>query len=226
MGSNYRIRMAANKTAEILIYEEIGEGFFGGIGAKRFADDLKALGALNTIKLRVNSPGGDVFEALAMYNTLARHPAVKEVDIDGMALSAATIVIMAGHTIRMAENAMLMIHDPWTIAMGSADDLEKTAGMLRDVKDNIITTYNRRTGIAFDRLAEMMTEETWMKPVMALEEGFVDEITDPLAIAAHFDARRFKNAPEEWLAHHGRAEQPKRSDLVRAKLRDLAQRAA
>lgn len=222
---NYHIRAAGKKAAEILIYEDIGAGWFGGVTAKQFADDLKAVGAVDTLNIRVNSAGGDVFEALAMYNTLRRHPANKRVSIDGMALSAATIVIMAGDHIAMAENAMVMIHDPWAITMGDADDMRQQADLLDQVKDNIVVTYERRTGRSSKDLRQMMTDETWMKSAAALDNNFVDEVTGDLAIAAHFDPARYKNVPAEIRAAIQAQPRSPRTDVFRARLRSLEDRA-
>lgn len=224
---NYRMRMAADKSAaEILIYDDIGEGFFGGISAKNFAGDLKALGPVSTLKIRVNSPGGDVFDALAIYNTLRRHSARKEVSIDGMALSAASIVIMAGDHIAMAENAMLMIHDPWSVTMGTADDMRAQADLLDQVKENLVVTYERRTQRDGADIRRMMTDETWMDARMALDEGFIDQVTGDLAVAAKFDPARYKNVPPELRKQVAALQaQTPRSDIVRARLNEYAARA-
>lgn len=222
---NYHIRSAGKKAAEILIYEDIGAGWFGGVSAKQFADDLKAFGAVDTLNIRVNSPGGDVFEALAMYNTLRRHPADKRVSVDGMALSAATIVIMAGDHISMAENAMLMIHDPWAVTMGNADDMRQQADLLDQVKENIIVTYERRTGTAGKVLRQMMSDETWMQSADALSNNFVDEVTGDLAIAAHFDPARYKHVPAAIRAAIQDKPRSPRTDVFRARLRSLEEHA-
>lgn len=225
---NYRMRMAADKTAEILIYDDIGQsGFFaGGISAKDFAEDLKALGQVGTLKIRVNSPGGDVFDALAIYNTLRRHPARKEVSVDGMALSAASIVIMAGDHIAMAESAMLMIHDPWSVSMGSAADMRAQADLLDQVKENLVVVYARRTKRDGEDIRQMMTDETWMRAGQAFDEGFIDDITGELAVAAKFDPDRFKNVPPE-IRRQMQAMQAKtpRLDVVRARLQEYTARA-
>jgi len=224
--ANYRIRMKSEKAAEIMIYDDIGESWFGGISAKQFAEDLKALGKdIVTLQVRINSPGGDVFDAMAMYNTLRRHNARKEVSIDGMALSAATVVAMAGDKISMAENAMFMIHNPWSITMGTAEDMRAQADVLDQVRENIVTTYERRTKNDGEHIRALMDAETWMRGGQAMEEGFVDEVTKDLAIAAHFDPTRFKNVPPELRSAVQKKAHTPRADLVRARTRELAQRA-
>lgn len=233
--ANYRIRMKANKTAEVLIYDDIGEGWFGGISAKTFAEELRALGAgIETLNIRINSPGGDVFDGLAIYNTLRRYQAQKNVSIDGMALSIASVIALAGDKVSMAENAMFMIHDPWGVVMGTAEDMRKQGDLMDTVKENLVSTYERRVvqtlGAApngedyGERIREMMSAETWMTASQAVEEGFIDEVTADMAMAAHFDPKRFKNVPPGLRAKI-KAQPTPRSDLVRARLLDLRQRA-
>lgn len=165
--------------AEILIYEEIGNSWFGGVTAAGVAEQLKALQGEREVRVRINSPGGDVFEGTAIYNLLVSHPTPVVVDIDGAAMSAASLIAMAGDTIRMAENALLMIHNPWTIAAGEADDFDKTASILRMVKENIVTTYQARIGDNLSRedLAKLMDETTYITATQALGWGFIDEVT-------------------------------------------------
>ena len=227
MKPNFHIRASGNKTAEILIYGDIGADWFGeGITAKSFAEDLKAIGKMDTLKIRINSAGGDVFDALAIFNTLRRNSARKEVSVDGMALSAASIIAMAGDLISIAENAMLMIHDPWAVTMGTAEDMRKQADLLDQVKENLVTTYENRTGRKAEDVRKMMSAETWMRAKDAVEQGFADEITADLAVAARFDPRRFKNIPTEILAFvKEQQHSTPLQDMRRSRLNDLAARA-
>lgn len=125
MGQGYRISAKANE-ADVLIYEDVGDSWFGGVSAKQFADDLKALGKVDTINLRLNSAGGDVFDGLAIYRQLVDHPARVITHIDGIAASIASVIAMAGTEIRIAEAGFLMIHDAWGMQMGNADDMRRT----------------------------------------------------------------------------------------------------
>lgn len=163
-------------TAEILVYEEIGEGWFGGLGAKAFAEELTALGPLSTINLRINSPGGDVFEGVAIYNTLANHPAKVNVFIDGLAASIASVVAMAGDTIAIAENAMMMIHNPWALAMGESKDMVKMAELLDKIKETMVGTYAQRTGQDAKAVSDIMDAETWLTGQEAVDQGFADSV--------------------------------------------------
>jgi ATP-dependent protease ClpP protease subunit len=220
---NYRVRMAGSKAGEILLYDDIGGGGFfgGGISAKQFADDLKDLGKIDTLNLRVNSPGGDVFEGLAIYNTIARHPAHVIADIDGMALSIASIIIMAADEINMADNAMLMIHDPFTVAAGTADDFREKADLMDQVKGNLVKVYADRTKNTEAEISDWMSEETWMTAKEAKSLGFAHNVTESLQLAARFDLSRFRNAPK---ALAGKRTAPVVSDLYRAKIAAMATR--
>lgn len=179
---NFSFKMAG-KTAEILFYGDIGD-VFDGISARMFAEELKALGKVSEINLRMNSAGGSAYEGITIYNTLLRHPARVVVDIDGMALSAASLVAMAGDVRRMADNAALMIHDPWTVAVGTSEDLRKDAEILDGLKGNVRETYSKRTGNEIDDIASMMANETWMNATEALEFGFINEVTGATKAAA------------------------------------------
>lgn len=188
----YRIR-AARKTAEIRIYEEIGAW---GITAKQFADDLAALGDLTAINVRINSPGGDVFEALAIHNALQRHPAKVTTYIDGLCASAATIIALAGDETHMVSNGMYMIHEPWTVAGGDAEAMQKSADLLNTTAEQIVSMYARKTGLTADELRAKMQSETWMTAQEALDEGFIDVIDEPLRVAAKaHDLSRFTHPP-------------------------------
>lgn len=182
--------------ATLYLYDEIGPSAWGLIDA---ASVLAALAQLNglPINLRINSPGGDVFEAFAIYNALARHNAPVTVDIDALAASAASVIAMAGQTIRIAENAMVMIHDPQTVAVGGAEDMRKTADVLDQVTDSIAGTYAARTGLPLETIKPLMASETWLRAREAVDQGFADEIGQSLAVPANRGNQRFRNAPAE-----------------------------
>ena len=126
MKGSYQIK-AQKDSAEIWIYEDIGEGWLGGLSAKVFADDLKKVGKVKNIYVRINSVGGSAVDGTAIYNSLKRHPANINVSIDGIAASIASIIAMAGDHIEMASNAMMMIHEPWIVAGGTASELREQA---------------------------------------------------------------------------------------------------
>ena len=192
-------RMAAKDgVGEIFIFDDIGEGFFSdGVTPKSFAAELKALGAIRTLNVFINSPGGAVFDGVAIFNQLKRHPARINVFIDGIAASVASVIVMAGDEINIAANGFIMIHEPFAMAFGTAAELRKTANKLEKINDTIINTYAARTGTPENVIADMMAAETWMNAEEAVKLGFADQITDEVAIAAHFDLSQFHNVPED-----------------------------
>lgn len=191
--------------AEILIYEQIGKGFWTdeGIAAKDFAADLKALGDIKNITLRLNSPGGSVFEGLGIYNLLKAHPANITTYIDGIAASIASVIAMSGDKIIMPENAMMMIHDPSGLIMGTAENMRKMADTLDKIKESIKTAY-KRTNMTDEDIDRMMSEETWMTAADAVSKGFADEVVESVKIAAHFDFDKlgFKHPPMAVFNKH------------------------
>lgn len=191
----YSISAKADEEAEIYIYDSIGDSFFSdSVSAKDFVNALRPLDG-SDIHLRINSPGGDVFDGTAIYNALIEHSGRVRVTIDGLAASMASVIAMAGETIVMPENAMLMIHDPWTMAVGSADEIRKTAEILDKAKIGLISAY-KRTGLSRDAISDLMTAETWMTGAEAVEKGFADEVTEPVRIAASADFPWIANRPE------------------------------
>lgn len=194
MSVNFRMR-AAGKNAELYIYDFVGE-WLGGISPKQVADVLKDAGRVETINVRINSPGGDVFDGITIGNLLKQHPARIVVDIDGLAASIASIIAMSGDDVRMAANAMFMIHNPIGGQFGSAEDMRKKADLMDKTKGQMVETYAARTGIDHAKLSDMMDAETWMTAAEAVDHGFVDSVTEQLQMAACHDLSRFTNAPK------------------------------
>lgn len=198
MSDWYRMTAQDDGEASIQIYDAIG-GFMGeGVSAKQFSQDLKALGKVKNLNLHINSPGGDVFEAQAIYSQLKTHKAKKTVHIDGLAASAASIVAMAGDEILMPENAMMMIHNPFGLAVGESADMRRVADRLDKVKDTMLSVYARKTGLTPDHISDLLNEETWMTAEEAVDLGFADHLAEPVKIAASFDLSRFKNVPQAF----------------------------
>lgn len=177
------------KTAEVLIYDVIGFDFWtgGGVTAKGFADRLDELGELDEITVRINSPGGDVFDGTAIYNALVRNKARVVVEIDGLAASAASYIAMAGDEIRIAENGTMMIHQAQGGCMGDCEDMLKTAEILSKLDGTIADIYARRTNRKSETWARMMAEETWFNAEEAVKHRLADSITpNKKAIASNF----------------------------------------
>lgn len=182
----YSIQAKADQSADISIFDEIG---YWGVTAKQFIGDLKAIDA-KTIKLAINSPGGSVFDALAMYNALRQHPANVEVTVLGVAASAASLVAMAGDTIVMPENAFMMIHNPLNFAYGNADELREMADVLDKIGASLVATYANRTGLPEAEIKALLDAETWLNAEEAVIKGFADELQPALKVAASFDMER------------------------------------
>ena len=193
----YSIKAKANDTAEISIYDEIG---FWGVSAASFAQDLKSCGNnLKQINLHIHSPGGDVFDGIAIYNLLKNHPANVTVYIDGLAASMASVIAMAGNEVIMPENAMMMIHKPWGIQGGDAEDMRKYADLLDKVENTLIPAYATKTGKTPEELAEMLSAETWLNGKECVEQGFADKLAEPLVAMASIKSRKledFENMPK------------------------------
>ncbi len=191
MASWYAIR-ARGSGAEVAIYDEIGAH---GVSAKGFLAELGALPDAAPIDLRLNSPGGSVFDAVAIHNALKRHAGTVTVWIDGIAASAASYVAMAGDEIVMPENAFLMIHDPAGLVMGTAADMRAMAEALDKVKGSLVAGYAGRSGRDAEEIAALMAAETWFDAKDALNAGLATRIAEPVRMAARFDIARFRNAP-------------------------------
>jgi len=195
MSKWYEMKAKGKTTGEVLIYDEIGAY---GISAKSFANDLKLLGNVKTLDVHINSPGGSVIDGNAIYNALINHKARVHVYIDGVALSMGSVIAMAGDNISMAENALLMIHNPFGMAFGDAEELRKTANVMDKMKSTLIKSYQSQTGKTEDEISALMDAETWLDSDEALEMGFIHEVTGAVEMAAHFDLEKyeFKNAPQ------------------------------
>lgn len=197
----YQILNAADDNLEVLIYDVIGETWDGdGTTAKRFAKDLRAAGKPKTITVRINSPGGAVWDSVAIYNTLKQHKARVEVSIDGLAASGASVIAMAGDRVTMQPGALMMIHNPYGMAWGESKDMRKYADMLDKARDSIVVAYVEKTGLTEDEVITLLDEETWMDADEAVTSGFADEISeDSVALAAHYSMDDLpNNVPRQW----------------------------
>jgi ATP-dependent protease ClpP protease subunit len=165
----YRITNAADPDeAEVMLYDEVG-GWYGAT-ADQFIADLRGITSPN-LRVRVNSPGGSVFEGIAIANALRSHPANVTVQVDGIAASIASVIAMAGDRIEMAPNTMMMIHDASGVCLGNASDMEEMAELLDLISDNIADAYASRAGGTRDEWREAMRAETWYLPDDAVDRG-------------------------------------------------------
>jgi ATP-dependent protease ClpP protease subunit len=215
---------AQSSDVEISIYDNIG-GF--GISANEFIDELKGLGDdVETINLRIASGGGSIVEGNTIYNALKRHGAKIVTHIDSLAASMASVIAMAGDEVRMAENALLMIHNPWTMSMGGAEQLRKDADLLDKMETNIRTSY-ARSNLSTDELDAAMDAETYYTASEALEAGFIDEIDGAnLAAASIGDMetiKDFENIPQAKIDAIKMECQARQIETLNAKLDDRAE---
>ena len=188
---------------ELYLYDAIGSGMFGGgISAKMVADALAGAKGAKELRVFINSPGGDVFDGVSIFNQISRFPGRKKVTIDGIAASAASMIAMAGDEIEMAIGSMMMIHQAWGMCVGNSDDMRKTAEELEKVTDTAVLGLYARTKLPAEKIAAMMRAETWLTPQEAVELGFADRAIEaesaPVASMATA-LRTYANAPAALL---------------------------
>lgn len=198
-GAGIRSEVSGN-TATIYVYDVIDA--FWGVSA---ADVTKALAGITApnIVLRINSPGGDVFEARAMMTAIAEHPATVTARIDGLAASAASVLALAADTVEIAEGGFYMIHQAWTFALGNADDLRTTAGLLDKIDGSLVADYAARTGKTADEICAWMKAETWFSAQEAVDAGFCNAVMPSTSKtrAQAFNLAAFSNAPKALTEH-------------------------
>jgi ATP-dependent protease ClpP protease subunit len=172
VGSWYAIKNVSTELAEISIYDEIG---YWGVTASDFVKELGSIQAA-ALNIRINSPGGDVFDGIAILNALRSHPGHKTVTIDGLAASAASFIAMAGDTVQMAPQSMMMIHDASGLCMGNAGDMRELADLLDKTSENIANVYAQRSGKPAEDWRAAMHAETWYTDKEAVDAGLADKI--------------------------------------------------
>jgi ATP-dependent Clp protease protease subunit len=165
------------KTREMFVYGQIGPADWGFIGADSIVEGLGMLGD-GPISVRVNSPGGSVDEAVAAVENLRRHGGEVTVSVDALAASAATLFLVSGFKVTAAPRAMVMIHQPHTIAIGDASAMRKTADILDKYSETLVDAYAAKMDASRDEILAMVAEETWFTAKEALAIGLVDEVVD------------------------------------------------
>lgn len=168
----------AGDVLELSMLDIVGEDWWtgGGITSKGVQEKLAANPKAKTIKILLNSPGGDAFEGLAIQSLLRRHGANVEIEVVGLAASAASIIAMAGDTIAMHEGSLMMVHEPWTFAVGDAAEMRTTADFLDKVNSSGLDVYARRTGRPRADVAKIVADETWMTAHEAVKEKFANSV--------------------------------------------------
>ena len=195
----------APKFAEVFIYGDIGESWYGDtIAAKDFVKEFAAIDA-DEITVRINSYGGSVTDGTAIYNAIKRHPASVTISIDGAAYSVASLIAMAADKREIADNAMLMIHAPWSLAVGNSADMRATADVLDKYAASMASSYMQASGQSHDAIMALLTDgqDHWYSAEEAKAAGFVTAIVNATAAAASFNAsaaQRYRSAPSAIAA--------------------------
>jgi len=221
--------IAENKenAASIDIFDVIGSDYFGeGFTAKRMSAALRSIGEDNDVVVNINSPGGDVFESATIYNLLAQHKGNVTVNILGLAASGASVIAMAGDTIKISKIGFLMIHNAWSIVMGNKKDLREAADALEQFDKAITAAYLTRVSIPENKVGKMMDNETWIGAEDAIEYGFADELietkTAPVKDTEKQTKAQAKRTMEMALAREGFSRKEREEIFQRAGVRDAA----
>ena len=186
---------ASSKSADVYIFDEIGTF---GLTAQSFIEEIKSYKD-TPMSLHINCVGGDVFEGMAIYNVLKKRTARTTVYIEGIAASMGSVIALAGDEVVMAENSLFMIHNAWGGAMGEATEIRKTAALLDKISGEIADIYTKKTNLPYNRVKEMMDEETWLSADEAYNLGFIDSISDAIKVAAKYDVSKFKNITDKEI---------------------------
>jgi ATP-dependent Clp protease protease subunit len=198
---------------ELMIYDYIGADWMGnGVTAKDVAAKIKEAGDVKQITVRVNSPGGNVFEGSAIYSLLSQHPAKVVCYVDGVAASAAFTIAMAADEIYCSEASLMMCHNAWGVSAGSASDMREMADLLDKTSMMMCEIYAKRSGQDVAAMKSMMDAETWMTAKEAVSMGFAtssieSEIDGSEELAASFDLTHFAKVPEKLKAKSEKKEE-------------------
>ena len=185
-------------SGEVWIYDEIGPSWWGLIDAAAVTGALKEIGDKH-VTIRLNTPGGSVDEGIAIYNALKRHRGGVTTIVDSLAASMGSYLLQAGSTRIVASNAMVMVHDPWSIAIGNAIEMRKTADILEKYGDRMIPDYATRSGKTDDEIRSIMAEESWYAGQEIVDAGFADSVFDgsdiePVVAGLHHLAKKIPSA--------------------------------
>ncbi len=182
---------------DIYIFDEIGAY---GLNAQSFIDEIKPY-KNSPLNIHINCVGGDVFDGMAIYNIIKKRTAKTTAYIEGIAASMGSVIALAADNVVMAENSLFMIHNAWGGAMGEAKEMKKTAKLLDKISGEIADIYVKKTKLPYNKVEEMMDEETWLNAEEAYELGFVDSISDAIKVAAKYDVSKFKNITNEEISN-------------------------
>lgn len=193
----FKVQAADGGESEVLIYDYIGWPYNDP------ADLIRNIASLGDFTVRINSPGGDVWDGMAIYNAFREHKGTVTTRIEGLAASMASVIAMSGKKVHSYDNAMLMIHNAWVVSAGNQYDLREIADILEKIDVNILNVYHDKTKLGKKELSEMMKNETWMSAKEAEEKGFIDKIITGKAAKGAFDLSIFAHAPESYGTKEG-----------------------
>ena len=213
----FAIKNLASGEAEVFIYDFIGfDPWFGGVSAQDFVRDLRGITA-NKILLRINSPGGDITEAVTIRNALREHPAAIETHVDGLAASSASWLGLVAEKVVMSPHSMMMIHEPWNIIAGDSQAMAKEAEILDKFGDDIASMYVEQAGGEVEEWRDLMREETWYTDQEAVDAGLADEVAGEASGENRYDPtilNVFKHTPEHLLKPAKRNRTPKPTPIA------------
>jgi len=178
----------------IYLYDAIGDWY--GVSAKDFIKELAAIKS-GTIRLRINSPGGDVFEARAIATAISQCGKKVVSHIDGVCASAATYIALSADEVEMAQGSFFMIHNAWTMAYGNAAEMRSTAALLDQIDASIVNDYAKKTGKEREEIGTLMAAETWFTADDALASGFIDRVYDGEKVENKWNLSAYENVPEK-----------------------------
>lgn len=222
----FKIQSKDDDSAEITIFGDIGESFFyESVSLSDFKAELDKVRDKKEIRVMLNSPGGSVFDGMAIYNLLSGVRQKVTVEVLGMAASAASVIALSGRELVMGEGSYLMIHNPWSFAFGEAEELRKTADVLDKIRDQMVDLYAAHSAMTDEEIVQAMAEETWYTATEAVEAGFADRAEDygEAELAASYDISKYKYAhvPSEMLETGDSDDRPASVREFEARVRDM-----
>lgn len=191
----YKINDSSEDNTDLLIYDVIGWPYNDVKELVTMLSDIKS----QTITVKINSPGGDVFDGTALANALLQHPAKIITKVEGLAASMASVIAMAGNEIQAFSNSMMMIHNAWSFTYGNQYELMDMVELLKKIDGNIVDAYHTKANVGKREIIQMMKDTTWLTAKQAKDKGFVDTIIELKAAKAAFDLSIFGNVPDDFI---------------------------
>lgn len=222
------LAVVEEKNNTINIFDVIGADFMGeGFTAKRMSAALRSIGADKDVVVNLNSPGGDFFEGATIYNLLAEHKGHVTVNVSGLAASAASVIAMAGDTIKISKVGFLMIHNAWGMIVGNRHEMTQAAEVFEKFDGTMRDLYAARTGLDVKEVEKLMDGETWLNASDAIEKGFANEVIEVKSVDAKDSDKKAKamakRTIEMALAKQGLSRQEREEVFQKAGVRDAVE---